>query len=146
MSNQDAQHSTGDRRVVLIVDDEAPLAEALAMVVEDAGYEALVASQGQQGLALARQYRPALVITDMMMPHLDGAGLIAALQDDAARDSHAAPPVILLTAGGIRLAEQAGATLVLRKPFDIGEIERLLHRFLGAPPTASSMPESPDGT
>ena len=69
--------------LVLIVDDEAPIAEALALIVEEAGYATLTAFRGPAGLALAREHHPALIFTDMMMPQLDGAALIETLRLDA---------------------------------------------------------------
>ncbi|GAC1449366.1 MAG: hypothetical protein PVSMB4_07440 [Ktedonobacterales bacterium] len=118
--------------VVLIAEDEEPIAEALAFLVEDAGYIPLVAAHGREALELARKHRPRLVITDLMMPLMDGIELISALRADAAADGHVAPAIILTTAGGFRRADQAGADVVLRKPFDIAEVDSLLRRFLGA--------------
>jgi CheY-like chemotaxis protein len=101
-------------------------------VVADAGHEPLVAGHGRQALELARARWPALVITDLMMPHLDGAELIAALADEAAARGRPRPPVILLTAAGQREARAAGADAVLRKPFDLDALEELVHRLLAA--------------
>ncbi|HWE60989.1 MAG TPA: response regulator, partial [Chloroflexota bacterium] len=70
--------------LVLIADDEPTIAEVVAALVTDAGYRAVVATHGRQALELAQTVWPALVITDLMMPVLDGAGLIAALQEAAA--------------------------------------------------------------
>lgn len=123
----------GGSLLVLIVDDEAPIAEALALITRDAGYEPLVAEHGQRALALALARPPTLVITDLMMPLLDGAELIAALKARAAQNGHAAPPIILVTAAGPRRAEAAGADAVLRKPFSVAQVEALLLRFLGPP-------------
>lgn len=68
------------------------------------------------------------------MPRLDGAGLIAALRGDAALNgAEPAPPIVLMTAANLQLAREAGADAVLRKPFDISEVEKLLHRFLDSP-------------
>lgn len=117
--------------LVLVVDDEATLADAVAMLVEDAGYAALVAYTGQQGLELARARRPALIITDMMMPRLSGAEMIAALRAEAQRDSVTMPPVILMTAGGVANAAAAGADVVVAKPFDIDRMQDLLQHYLG---------------
>jgi DNA-binding response OmpR family regulator len=117
--------------VVLIAEDEEPIAEALAFLVEDAGYTPLVAAHGKAALELARKHRPRLVITDLMMPLMDGVELISALRADAAADGHAAPAIILTTAGGFSRADQAGADVVLHKPFDIAEVDALLRRFLG---------------
>lgn len=131
----DEQGRASTRQLVLIAEDEEPIAEALSMVVDDAGYASVIATQGQQALDLARARRPDLVITDLMMPYLDGQELITALRADAARDGHRPPPIILMTAAGPRRAAAAGADVVLRKPFNIADVESLLVRFLGpAPP------------
>lgn len=118
------------RPLVLIVEDEAPIAEALAMIVEEAGYRVLVAPHGKAGLALALQQRPALILCDLMMPQMGGREFIAALH--AAVES-AAPPVILMTAADVRFAADAGAARVLKKPFDLGAVEDLLRLFLVTP-------------
>jgi CheY-like chemotaxis protein len=123
---------------VLIAEDEEPIAEAIALIVEDAGYTPLVAAHGKQALELARMRRPALVITDLMMPLLDGAELITALRADAVLDDHKPAPVILMTAAGLKRAYEAGADVVLRKPFELDELEKLLFRYLGRPPERST--------
>jgi len=125
--------SETDHALVLIAEDEAPIADALAFIVADAGYVPVQAAHGREALEIARARHPALVITDLMMPHLSGTDLIVALRDDAARDGYRAPPIILMTAAGHRLASATGADAVLRKPFDIREVEDLLHRYLGDP-------------
>lgn len=116
--------------LVLIAEDEEPIAEALAMLVEDNGYTPLVATNGRQALELARARHPALVITDMMMPYLDGVQLIAALRQDAAKDGLPPIPIILLSAAGLKRMLNAGADAILPKPFDLNTLEDLLHRFL----------------
>lgn len=139
----EAPHQTSDpapvapepvrERLVLVVDDETPIVEALFLIIEDAGYTAIGAYDGRSGLEIARQRHPDLIITDMMMPQLDGAGLISSLRDDAQQDDRRAPAIVVMTAGGLRNAEAAGADAVLRKPFDIVDVENLLHHFLRAP-------------
>jgi two-component system, OmpR family, response regulator VicR len=94
MIQQDAFES---RPLVLIVEDEEPIAQALAYVVVDAGYRTLIATDGKAALALELTHRPALIITDLMMPRMNGRDLIAALR---ATDDHATPPVVLMTAAG----------------------------------------------
>ena len=119
--------------LVLIAEDEEPIAEVVATVVEDAGYRPLLAAHGREALELARAQQPALLITDLMMPHLSGAELIAALRSDAAASGRAPLPVILMTAAGPAQARAAGADAVLRKPFELLELDALLRRFLEAP-------------
>ncbi len=120
--------------LVLIAEDEEPIAEAIALLVEDCGYTPLIANNGRQALELARTRRPALVITDLMMPYLNGDELIAALRSDASKDGHQSAPTILLSAAGLRRMQSAHADVLLPKPFDLDELEALLRRFLGSPP------------
>ena len=101
-------------------------------MVADAGYVPRLASHGRQALELARAEQPALLITDLMMPYLSGAELIAALRSDAAAGGHDPVPVILITAAGPAQARAAGADAVLRKPFELLELDALLRRFLEA--------------
>ncbi|HWE62545.1 MAG TPA: response regulator [Chloroflexota bacterium] len=122
--------------LVLIVDDEAPIAETLSFIVEDAGYAPLTAAHGAEALELVRRRWPALVFTDLMMPHLNGARLIAALRDEAASTGQPPPVTVLMTAAGPRQAAEAGADAVLLKPFDLQDVEALLQRYLGLPPGA----------
>lgn len=126
-----AVQSSRAPKLVLIVEDEVPIAEALSLVVADAGYSPLVARHGIEALEIVRSRKPSLVITDLMMPRLDGAGLIAAIRNDTAGDGpDQVPPIVLMTAANLPHAREAGADVVLRKPFDIAEVEALLHRFL----------------
>ena len=120
--------------LVLIAEDEEPIAELLAYVVQDAGYTPLVAFHGRRALELARERWPALLITDLMMPYLGGADLIAALSTEAAASHRARPPAILVTGAGPGQARAAGADAVLFKPFQVADLDALLHRILGRSP------------
>lgn len=117
--------------VVLVVDDEGPITDILAAIVEDLGYTPVVAAHGRQALELARQQPPALVLTDLMMPYLDGAGLVAALRAAAAQDGREAPPMVLISAAGAAATAAAGADAVLHKPFDLDDVGQLLVHYLG---------------
>jgi DNA-binding response OmpR family regulator len=119
-------------RVVLIVDDDKPIADFVATVVAEAGYAPVVATRGQQALELARAQWPALLITDLMLPFMSGGALIAALQAAGAAYGRPAPPVIAMTAAGLRAARAVDADAILFKPFDLEDLEALLIRFLGA--------------
>lgn len=124
--------------LVLIVEDEEPLAEAVTFAVQHAGYRPLVALHGRAALDLARARRPALLITDLMLPYLDGAAVIAALRAEAAAAGEMPPPIILMTASSLAQARAAGADVILRKPFHLADLEALLRRFLGpAPPSTT---------
>lgn len=116
--------------VVLIAEDEEPIAETLALIVEDAGFTAIVAHNGRDALALARQHRPQLIITDLMMPYLSGTDLIATVRRDAAAQHTTPPSVIVVTAANPARAEAAGADAVVTKPFDVTKIEATIHRLI----------------
>ena len=136
MPETSAGSSTGtaenaSRKLILIAEDEAPIADAISMIVEDAGFTPMVAEHGEEALALARLHHPALIITDLMMPRLDGIGLIEALREDALRDGHKRPPIILMTAAGMKRAQEVGADVVVRKPFNVDDLEALIRRLVG---------------
>jgi DNA-binding response OmpR family regulator len=116
--------------LVLIAEDEEPLAETVAFAVREAGYTPLVALHGRQALELARDRRPALLILDLMLPYVDGAAIVAALRTDAQRAGTAMPPIILMTGASPVQTRAAGSDVILRKPFHLADLERLLRRFL----------------
>jgi CheY-like chemotaxis protein len=68
--------------VVLVVDDEYGITNLLEDVLSDEGHRVLTATNGQQALERAREERPDAVLTDFMMPVMDGAALIEALTND----------------------------------------------------------------
>lgn len=116
--------------LVLIAEDEEPIALALVDLIEESGYRTLVAHNGKRALELAREYHPALIITDLMMPYLSGREVIAALRAEGDDTERPIPPIILMSAAGQTHTRDTGADAVLPKPFDLEEIEALLHRFL----------------
>jgi DNA-binding response OmpR family regulator len=125
-----APSTDAHQMVVLIAEDEETIAETLAIIVEDLGYGAVIAHDGRAALALARQHHPHLIITDLMMPHLSGDDLIAAVRRDAATAGSAAPPVIVVTAASRARAEKAGGDEIIEKPFDVRQVEAAVLRFL----------------
>ena len=119
--------------LVLIAEDEEPIAEIIATIIREMDAIPLIASHGREAFALAQQREPALVITDLMMPLMDGAQLIAALRARAVENGVEPPPVILMTASGLESATATGADAFLPKPFDLEALEALLRRYLAAP-------------
>ncbi|MGZ6390595.1 MAG: response regulator transcription factor [Ktedonobacterales bacterium] len=132
---QSSEGQSPASRLVLIAEDDEPIALALAMIVEDEGYRVLHASDGQEALDMALRYHPALIITDLMMPRMNGAQLIAAIRSSGTPDTPT-PSIVIMTAAASSYTQNTSADALLRKPFDIREVEKLLRRFLGT--TASS--------
>lgn len=116
--------------IVLIVEDEAPIAEAIALIVADEGYEPLIAAHGLQGLELVRSRHPALITTDYMMPNMNGDEFIDTVHREAAADGGTPPPIILITAVVSQRVRKINADAFLAKPFNIDDLSALLHRFL----------------
>jgi PAS domain S-box-containing protein len=111
------------RRRVLLADDNADLRDYIGRLLIDNGYEVEQVENGEAALAALRLRRPDLLITDVMMPRLDGFGLLRAVRDDAAlRDLS----VVMLSAraGDDAKVEglDAGADDYLTKPFSAREL------------------------
>ncbi|CAN5875554.1 SpoIIE family protein phosphatase [soil metagenome] len=114
---------TGPQARVLVADDNADMREYLARLLMGAGYAVTAVTDGQQALNAVRAEVPDLVVSDVMMPQLDGLGLVAALRTDP---RSAAVPVLLLSARAGQEASieglQAGADDYLVKPFAAAEL------------------------
>jgi CheY-like chemotaxis protein len=114
---------------VLIVDDDPGIRQLLCELAQELGHTALSASNGGVALELARGQPPDLIISDVMMPGLDGYGLVSALRADPAL---AHTTVFLMSAAfGGRHHAEADVAGYIRKPFDLLQIEQLLHSLEG---------------
>jgi CheY-like chemotaxis protein len=116
------------RLPLLIVDDEPPILELLQETLADAGYSVLAASNGREALAIAQQTPLALVLTDVMMPHMDGNQLCERLRAEL-RTQHL--PILLMTATRYGISTGA-ATATITKPFDLDALVTLVRRYYPA--------------
>ncbi len=118
-------------RVLLIDDDQSNL-DFMREVLRVDGHEMVWAADGEQGLALVRQFRPELIICDVIMPHLGGYAVLETVRADP---QFSGVPVLLFSAAmneearGIGL--RRGATEVLAKPFDLEQLRGAVRRCLG---------------
>lgn len=118
-----------DKLKVLIVDDEADLAQQLALRLRAACFEVRVCGDGASALKLALDWRPDVVLTDIAMPGLDGWQLCAALRREARlRGVTILAMTAWATADADRRAREAGAEGLLLKPFDERRLPDLLRR------------------
>lgn len=103
---------------ILIAEDEPSLRQNLQWMLEMEGYEVLVAVDGRDALAQAKLTPPDLIITDVMMPNLDGFGLVKALRENT---ETATLPIIMLSAkadrNDVRTGMNLGADDYLTKPY-----------------------------
>ena len=108
---------------ILIVDDDADVCELLSYKLRHAGFEVHTESDGETGLAAARELRPDVVVLDWMMPRMTGSEVCGAIRGDA---SLAGVPVIMLTAKAqepdVERGFAAGADDFVVKPFSAREL------------------------
>ncbi|ARV57588.1 DNA-binding response regulator [Nostocales cyanobacterium HT-58-2] len=136
---------------LLLVDDEPGLREAVKDYLQESGFGVQVASNAREGWELVQQNTPDLVISDIMMPQVDGYQFLKQLRDDPRLRSL---PVIFLTAKGMTTDRiqgyQAGVDAYLPKPFDPDElvaiVENLLERRTARTSTSTEEGEAPDIT
>ena len=118
---------------VLVIDDEPDVRWLLRLSLERVGHEVILAEDGLRGVAMAQRQRPDVIVLDLMMPVMDGYGVLEALGKDTRK---AALPVLVLTAKAIPAEEArvtgAGAKRFLTKPFDPDDLAGELERLLGA--------------
>jgi DNA-binding response OmpR family regulator len=114
---------------VLIVEDEFAIADLLEMALTDEGYHVVKAANGRQGLERMAENSPDLVVTDFMMPVLDGAGLVQTMrQSDRQREI----PIIIMSPmpeANVH-ARIKGYAAFVRKPFQIAALMQLIAAIL----------------
>jgi CheY-like chemotaxis protein len=117
---------------ILVVDDEFLIADVLAFALEDEGYMVVRASNGRKGLDVFQRDRPALVITDFMMPVMNGLEFAQAIHD---RMNGATLPIILMSGAQAEIARRHGHLFaaIFDKPFRVGDIVRAVVELAGPP-------------
>jgi len=123
------------RPLILVVDDDPDILDALSEILEAEGYEVDRARHGQEALARVDRRRPDLILLDLMMPVMDGWEFAQALRR---RDDGAQIPVVILSAdrqAGAK-ARVVGARGFLAKPFELNELLRVVGESVPQPPHA----------
>lgn len=109
---------------ILVVEDNELLRDQIVQALEIEGYAVLSAANGREGLRLATSESPSLVVSDIMMPSMDGHELLRRLR--TAGDGGLNTPVVFLSArvnrGDVRAGMELGADDYLTKPFDMQEL------------------------
>ncbi|HXK11530.1 MAG TPA: response regulator [Vicinamibacteria bacterium] len=118
-------------RKVLVVDDDFRSRSAVARLLADEGYDAAEAADGEEATGLLASWQPDLVLTDLHMPRLDGAGLLQ-------RVRHLRPgtPVIVVSARGEteadRLTGGKGAAAFFPKPLPVDALLARIRELIGS--------------
>lgn len=123
--------------LILIVDDEQNFREIFSVALKKEGYSVETATDGEEGFQKAKNTKPDLILMDMEMPHLNGAGAVMKLKSD---DETKNLKVIFLTNYGDPAAEAVGADIhfskdigaadYIRKTDDVDEIIQRVVRFV----------------
>ncbi len=108
-----------ERSTILIIDDDPAMVEVLRRRLAQQHFQVIDAACGNEGLAMAREHRPSLVVLDLRLPDIDGLGVCERMADDP-RTSQI--PVIILSGMErpdiIRRSRAAGCQYFVRKPYD----------------------------
>ncbi|MGB7711996.1 MAG: response regulator transcription factor [Microcoleus sp.] len=133
---------------LLLVDDEPGLREAVQAYLEDSNFAVEVASNARDGWEILQRYNPDLLISDIMMPQVDGYQFLKQVREDP---RYKALPVVFLTAKGMTSDRiqgyQAGCDAYLSKPFDPDELVAIITNLLARRAAAKEMgdnAETPD--
>ncbi len=118
------------QKTILAVDDERSIVRLVQINLERHGYRVVTAFDGREALAKIAEETPDMVVTDVMMPYVDGFELLRTLKKSAAtRDL----PVIMLTAkamdADVTAGWQSGADCYLTKPFNPSELVAFVKRI-----------------
>ncbi len=129
---------------ILIIDDDSQVCELLQHALEEEGHVVHSALNGVEGIIQYRQYRPELVVVDILMPEKEGLETILDLRREF-------PNVLMIAMSGasegtkinlLELAQQLGAQHRLTKPFQLETVVKLVNTALGKPGSMSSQEES----
>jgi len=112
-----------DKKRILVIDDEKDIVKAVTFRLQNSGYEVISAYDGEEGLKKAREESPNLIISDLMLPKIDGYKICGLLKKDT-RYAHI--PVIMFTArtqeSDKQMGKEVGADAYITKPFESEEL------------------------
>lgn len=116
---------------ILIVDDEQDIVESLKFVLETADYTCYCAYNGEDGLRLAKEIVPDLIILDVMMPKINGYKISRLLKYDK---KYKDIPILMVTARSQEedklIGEETGADEYITKPFELDEVVKKVEQYL----------------
>lgn len=122
---------------ILIADDEPNIVLALELLMKREGHEIKTVADGEKAVEAAREFRPDLILLDVMMPKMDGYEVCERLRADPALKGVA---IVMLTAKGREVEREKGmalgADLYITKPFSTRDVVRKVKEVLGSKPGA----------
>lgn len=121
----------GNRKKILLVEDNADLRELLAVIISQLGHEIVVAISGEEGVERACEIQPDLILMDIGLPKLNGSEATLRIKHHP-ETKHI--PIVILTAlpncPSTQHAVESGAAEILQKPVTVPRIQELLSKYL----------------
>jgi CheY-like chemotaxis protein/two-component sensor histidine kinase len=121
--------SSEHRGTVLVIDDDFTMRDALSRMLSKEGFWVAVASNGAEGLEMARSLRPNVITLDVLMPGIDGWEVLHQLKSDATLKD--IPVILLSVLDGRDKGLALGATAILQKPVERAELRNLVAAHCG---------------
>ncbi len=118
------------KRTILIVDDDLAMQTVLEIALREAGYQVILASDGQEGIEKLMTLQPDLVICDIMMPQMDGVETFQQIKEQLQDNGI---PIFIMTALNRKpwfAALEAEGAVIIQKPFDIEKFLGLVNDML----------------
>jgi two-component system OmpR family response regulator len=118
------------QKTILVMDDDLALQTMLEIALRDAGFDVIIANDGQEGIETLKKINPDLVISDIMMPQMDG---VEAFQQIKEQLQDNGIPIFIMTALSRKpwFADlEADGAVIIQKPFDIDNLIRLVNDML----------------
>ena len=118
-------------KTILICEDDDNLRQLIRVVIGP-GYDVVEAGDGDEALALASEYRPDLIVLDLMMPRMSGLDVLVRLRSDVSADGTS---IVVMSAwpDSHEAALDAGADRFLQKPFEPDDLTAIVSELLGGP-------------
>ena len=117
-------------KTILIMDDDLALQTVLEIALSEAGYEVILANDGQEGIEKLTTLNPDLVISDIMMPQMDGVETFQRIKEQLQDNGI---PIFIMTALNRKpwFADlEAEGAVIIQKPFEIDRLLQLVHDML----------------
>ncbi len=119
-------------KTILVIEDNEEIRENTTEILELAGYNVIIASNGNDGLRAAADRAPDVILCDIMMPGLDGYEVLESLKRKP-NTSHI--PLVYVSASAekseVKRAMEMGASGYVRKPFEVGDLMEAINKCLG---------------
>jgi CheY-like chemotaxis protein len=117
-------------KTVLVIEDNLEIRENMCEILELEGFMVIAATNGTAGLQMATEDLPHIILCDILMPSLDGYGVLTAIRKNPETENI---PFIYVTAsaekGEIKLAMDMGADGYVRKPFDVSDLIEVINKL-----------------